>query len=150
MTNYLPFALFPILYIGSKLYFRTPLVKLEEMDFVSGLKEIEADTYDEPPPRNWVERFWGWLVSAHLAARGLCDRRGADPRLFCVVDVMKAGVRHACYAHCYYNGVNPVVMGGMTVRARSILELPYCIVMYIFRIFSSSTSHECAKVVRAR
>lgn len=64
ITDYLPFVLFPILYIGAKLYFRTPMVKPEDMDFVSGLKEIEADTYDEPPPRNWVERFWGWLVSA--------------------------------------------------------------------------------------
>nr|VWO96679.1 Amino acid permease family protein [Ganoderma boninense] len=62
VTNYLPFVLFPILYIGAKLYFRTPMVKPEDMDFVSGLKEIEADTYDEPPPRNWVERFWGWLM----------------------------------------------------------------------------------------
>ena len=62
VTNYLPLALFPILYVGAKLYFRTPMVKPEEMDFISGLKEIEAATYDEPPPRNWVERFWGWLV----------------------------------------------------------------------------------------
>ncbi|KAI0724489.1 amino acid permease [Cerioporus squamosus] len=62
VTNYLPFALFPVLYIGAKLYFRVPLVKPEDMDFVTGLKEIEADCYDEPPPRNWVERFWGWLM----------------------------------------------------------------------------------------
>ena len=66
VTNYLPFILFPILYIGAKIYFRTPLVKYEDMDFVTGLKEIEADTYDEPPPRNWVERIWGWLVSGCL------------------------------------------------------------------------------------
>ena len=63
VTNYLPFALFPVLYIGGKLWLRAPLVKLEEMDLVSGLKEIEAECYDEPPPRNWVERFWAWLVS---------------------------------------------------------------------------------------
>ena len=37
------------------------------MDFITGLKEIEADTYDEPPPRNWVERFWSWLVSISSA-----------------------------------------------------------------------------------
>ena len=37
------------------------------MDFITGLKEIEADTYDEPPPRNWVERFWSWLVSISFA-----------------------------------------------------------------------------------
>lgn len=36
------------------------------MDFVSGIKEIEADCYDEPPPRNWVEKFWAWLVSTVL------------------------------------------------------------------------------------
>ncbi|KAI0801327.1 amino acid permease [Fomes fomentarius] len=62
VTNYIPFALFPLLYIGAKLYFRTPLVKPEDMDFISGLKEVEAECYDEPPPRNWVERFWGWLM----------------------------------------------------------------------------------------
>ncbi|RPD63001.1 amino acid permease [Lentinus tigrinus ALCF2SS1-7] len=62
VTNYIPFILFPILYVGARIYFRQPMVKPEDMDFVSGLKEIEADTYDEPPPRNWVERFWSWLM----------------------------------------------------------------------------------------
>jgi amino acid transporter len=33
------------------------------MDFVTGIDEIEKATYDEPPPKNWVEKFWGWLVS---------------------------------------------------------------------------------------
>ena len=67
VTNYIPFILFPILYVGAKFYFRTPLVKPEEMDFITGLKEVEAITYDEPPPRNWVERFWSWLVSVPFA-----------------------------------------------------------------------------------
>ena len=81
VTNYLPLALFPALYISSRLYFRESIKKPEEMDFVSGLAEIEADTYvptdlylpmhhhlmlagstDEPPPRNKVEAFWQWLV----------------------------------------------------------------------------------------
>ncbi|KAK7694580.1 hypothetical protein QCA50_001766 [Cerrena zonata] len=62
ITNYLPFALFPILYCGAKLWRRVPIVKPLDMDFVSGLAEIEADCYDEPPPRNWVEKFWGWLM----------------------------------------------------------------------------------------
>ncbi|GBE86317.1 Dicarboxylic amino acid permease [Sparassis crispa] len=62
VTNYLPFALFPILYIGAKFWRRAPIVRPEDMDFISGLKEIEADCYDEPPPRNWVERFWSWLM----------------------------------------------------------------------------------------
>jgi hypothetical protein len=33
------------------------------MDFKSDLAQIEADTYDEPPPRNKWEAFWQWLVS---------------------------------------------------------------------------------------
>ncbi len=41
------------------------------MDFISGLKEIEADTYDEPPPRNKAERFWQWLVSTRLLSNCL-------------------------------------------------------------------------------
>ena len=51
------------MYVGSRFWKRCSLVKAEEMDFVSGLAEIEADCYDEPPPRNWVEKVWAWLVS---------------------------------------------------------------------------------------
>ena len=65
VTNYLPLMLFPVLYIGARLWFRCVPHKPEDMDFVSGLKEVEAASYDEPPPRNWLERFWGWLVSSH-------------------------------------------------------------------------------------
>lgn len=64
VTNYLPLILFPILYTGAKIWHRTPIVKASEMDFVSGIAEIEADTYDEPPPRNLWEKFWGWVVSS--------------------------------------------------------------------------------------
>jgi len=62
VTNYLPFILFPILYIVSRFINKVPLIKPEDMDFKSGLAEIEADTYDEPPPRNGFERFWAWLM----------------------------------------------------------------------------------------
>jgi len=62
VTNYLPLILFPILYIGAKLWKRTPILTASEMDFQSGLAEIEAETYDEPPPRNKWEAFWQWLV----------------------------------------------------------------------------------------
>lgn len=63
VTNYLPLVLFPILYIIAKLWTRVPVVKASEMDFYSGLAEIEASTYDEPPPKNKLEAFWRWLVS---------------------------------------------------------------------------------------
>ena len=63
VTNYLPLILFPIMYVGARFWRRSRLVAPEDMDFQSGLAEVEAASYDEPPPRNWVERFWGWLVS---------------------------------------------------------------------------------------
>jgi amino acid transporter len=44
ITNYLPLALFPVLYTGAKLYKRSPIVKTHEMDFVTNIAEIEADT----------------------------------------------------------------------------------------------------------
>ena len=62
ITNYLPLIMFPIFYIGAKLWKRSPVILASEMDFQSGLAEIEADTYDEPPPRNNWEKFWQWLV----------------------------------------------------------------------------------------
>ncbi|KAH8102603.1 amino acid permease [Cristinia sonorae] len=62
VTNYFPLAFFPVLYIGAKLWRKDPLVKPENMDFFSGLEEVEAASYDELPPRNWVERFWSWLM----------------------------------------------------------------------------------------
>jgi amino acid transporter len=58
--------MFPILYVGAKYWRRTPTVKVSEMDFYTGLAEIEAETYDEPPPRNKAEAFWQWLVSDRI------------------------------------------------------------------------------------
>ena len=66
VTNYLPLVMFPTLYAGAKLWTRSPTVQASEMDFFSGIAEIEANTYDEPPPRNKVEAFWQWLVSDRI------------------------------------------------------------------------------------
>ncbi|KAF4623545.1 hypothetical protein D9613_001967 [Agrocybe pediades] len=62
VTNYLPLVLFPILYLGAKFYYKEPAKKPHEMDFVTNIKEIEAETYDDPPPKNAWERFWQWLM----------------------------------------------------------------------------------------
>lgn len=62
VTNYIPLILFPILYIGAKFYYRQPMPTPQEMDFHTGIAEIEADTYDEPPPKNAWEKFWAWLM----------------------------------------------------------------------------------------
>jgi hypothetical protein len=60
--------MFPILYVAAKFWTRVPAVRASEMDFYTGLAEIEAETYDEPPPRNKVEAFWQWLVSDRIEA----------------------------------------------------------------------------------
>ncbi|KAI0321690.1 amino acid permease [Amylostereum chailletii] len=62
VTSYLPLALFPIFYVGAKLWTRVPAVSAQNMDFYTGIAEIEADMYDEPPPKNKGEVFWQWLV----------------------------------------------------------------------------------------
>ncbi|EIN13541.1 amino acid permease [Punctularia strigosozonata HHB-11173 SS5] len=62
ITNYLPFALFPILYLSARFVTKIPPKKPMDMDFFTGLEAIERDTYDDPPPRNAMERFWGWLM----------------------------------------------------------------------------------------
>lgn len=38
------------------------------MDFYTGIAEIEASTYDEPPPKNKAEAVWQWLVSNRVEA----------------------------------------------------------------------------------
>ncbi|KAI0032175.1 amino acid permease [Vararia minispora EC-137] len=63
VTNYLPLALFPILYLGARFWLRVKLVQPSQMDFLSGLDEIIADEQDDPPPKNLWEKFWASLVS---------------------------------------------------------------------------------------
>lgn len=46
------------MWITYKLIGKTRWVRPEEMDFVSGLAEVEADSYEEPPPKNVVEKVW--------------------------------------------------------------------------------------------
>ncbi|KXN89850.1 Dicarboxylic amino acid permease [Leucoagaricus sp. SymC.cos] len=62
VTNYIPLILFPILYVGARIYYRQGPIKAKDMDFVSNLAEIEAESYDDPPPRNKIEAFWQWLM----------------------------------------------------------------------------------------
>lgn len=62
VTNYLPLALFPIMYIAARFYYRQGPIRSDEIDFVTGIKEIEQQMYDEAPPRNKLEAFWQWLM----------------------------------------------------------------------------------------
>ena len=62
VTNDLPLILFPILYIGARIWKRQSPLRAEAMDFYTGIAEIEAEDVDEPPPRNKLEASWAWLV----------------------------------------------------------------------------------------
>ncbi|ESK87570.1 amino acid transporter [Moniliophthora roreri MCA 2997] len=64
VTNYLPLVMFPIMYVGYKFWRKTTIVRPQDMDFISDIAEIEAACYDEPPPKNVIEKFWAWLVSS--------------------------------------------------------------------------------------
>jgi len=62
ITSYLSFVLFPILYFGTRyLLYKIPMVDAADMDFITGIAQAEADSYDEPPPRNIWEKFWVWV-----------------------------------------------------------------------------------------
>jgi len=45
VTNYMPVIIFPVLYGVVKVITRISIVKLSEMDFVSGIAEVEAITW---------------------------------------------------------------------------------------------------------
>ncbi|KAG2077105.1 amino acid permease [Suillus decipiens] len=62
VTNYILLITWPIMYVGARFYYRTKPVAAEDMDFVSDIAEIVADSYDEPPPKNKMEAFWQWLM----------------------------------------------------------------------------------------
>lgn len=65
LVSYIVFVIFFVLYIGHKLYYKTPwMVKASELDIFSGKDEIDLlETHDiEPQPRNWLERVWWWIA----------------------------------------------------------------------------------------
>jgi len=63
ITNYLSFVLFPILYFGARyVLYKSPMVDPADMDFITGTAQAQADSYDEPPPRNIPEKIWGSLA----------------------------------------------------------------------------------------
>jgi amino acid transporter len=62
VTTYFPLWFFPTLWLGYRLVTRCKFIAAEKMDFFSGLAQIEAECYDEPPPRNIIEKVWQGLM----------------------------------------------------------------------------------------
>ena len=53
----------PVLFGIASFVMKSRFMKVEDMDFVTGLDRVVADTYDEPPPKNLWEKFWSTIVS---------------------------------------------------------------------------------------
>jgi amino acid transporter len=65
LAAYITIPIFAVLYLGHKLWFRTPFaIKIEDIDVITGKKEMdELEAMDqEPIPRNWLEKVWFWLA----------------------------------------------------------------------------------------
>lgn len=71
VTNYLPFALFPALYMAARFYWKCRPIGVTDMDFISGLEEIEEYSTEEKLDKSPLKRFWAWLVSVVYSTLGL-------------------------------------------------------------------------------
>ncbi|KAL5519449.1 hypothetical protein ACEPAH_1132 [Sanghuangporus vaninii] len=118
VTSYLPFVLYPIVYFGARVFRKVSPVRPEEMDFVTGQKEAEDSSYDEPPPRNIVERFWTWLTLGKTAKRDsaarACVLKRIVPRGLSLRDIDPDGASAARRSIC---GIN------MASFAKEVLQL---------------------------
>jgi hypothetical protein len=85
------------------------------MDFYTGLAEIEASTYDEPPPKNRAEAIWRWLVSdqsqrIRLRHSYLFDR--CEVGVWSINHVELVLCRGSCYGvqRLYSSGTNTITI----------------------------------------
>lgn len=65
IAAYITIPIFLALYLGHKIYHRTPLyIKVQNIDAITGKKEMdELEAMDVPPvPKNWVEKVWYWIA----------------------------------------------------------------------------------------
>jgi yeast amino acid transporter len=65
LAAYITLPIMTALYVGHKIWFRTPLCqRVEEIDVVSGKREIDeiCEMDVDPVPRNVWERIWFWIA----------------------------------------------------------------------------------------
>ncbi|KAK0440399.1 amino acid permease [Desarmillaria tabescens] len=62
ITSYLPFVIFPTMWICSAIYYRQFMMKPEDMDFIGEVAELVAATEDEAPPKTRIEAFGRMLM----------------------------------------------------------------------------------------
>lgn len=65
IAAYITLPIFLVLYIGHKLWFRTPLcISIQNIDAITGKREMdELEASDVPPvARNFLEKVWFWVA----------------------------------------------------------------------------------------
>ncbi|KAJ4297344.1 hypothetical protein N0V88_004262 [Collariella sp. IMI 366227] len=65
LAAYITIPIFLVLYLGHKLWFRTPLCKkAHEIDVLTGKKEMDEFCADDVPPvpKNFIQKIWFWLA----------------------------------------------------------------------------------------
>ncbi|KAL7948437.1 amino acid permease/ SLC12A domain-containing protein [Trichoderma barbatum] len=65
LAAYITLPIFLVLYVGHKIWKRTPFyIKTSEVDVITGKKEMdEMEAMDKPPvAKNWLQKVWFWLA----------------------------------------------------------------------------------------
>ncbi|KAF1840423.1 proline-specific permease-like protein [Cucurbitaria berberidis CBS 394.84] len=67
LAAYITLPIFLVLYVGHKIWFRTPFaIKIEHIDVMTGKKEMDElcknDISGAPVPKNIFERVWFWIA----------------------------------------------------------------------------------------
>jgi yeast amino acid transporter len=65
LAAYVTLPIFLVLYLGHKVWFRTPwCYRVDKIDVFTGKEEADRlEEEDVPPiPKNWLEKLWYWIV----------------------------------------------------------------------------------------
>jgi amino acid transporter len=65
LAAYITLPIFVVLYLGHKIWFRTPLArKILDIDAFTGKREMdELEAMDVPPiAKNWLQKIWFWIA----------------------------------------------------------------------------------------
>lgn len=65
LAAYITLPIFVALYVGHKIWFRTPFARRsQDVDVITGVKEMEELAEMDRPPvaKNWLQKIWFWIA----------------------------------------------------------------------------------------
>jgi amino acid transporter len=67
LAAYITLPIFLVLYLGHKIWFKTPFyIPVQHIDVMSGKREMDElcknDISDAPVPKNVLQRIWFWIA----------------------------------------------------------------------------------------